>query len=230
MVSSPVEILCIKTLLHRATKLLPAEVMLISLCSQGRNALRDLSSEMFRGTKALEVRTSGWLSKGISVSRLGFLFHQELDLSQNVIRYIPREMMNEFQNLKVLSLHRNWIIDVPGNTFQNLTLLEKLVLSGNGLKYLSADSFKGLEVLTNLDLSNNGLEYIPEGLLEPLKELEVLNIRYVLPSKVLCIPILLFILFSFNRIKSMPASLMKNLKSLRRLDIRRTLITFVVSP
>lgn len=98
-----------------------------------------------------------------------------LDLSQNKISVLDQLAFKDLRNLETLNLKSNLITEIPLNIFNGLKALTKLDLSGNLLESLR--EMEKLDKLRELYLRNNLLKMLPSGSLLPttLRILDVFN-------------------------------------------------------
>ncbi|KAL1123560.1 hypothetical protein AAG570_002637 [Ranatra chinensis] len=126
-----------------------------------------------------------------------------LNLSYNAITTLDREAFEGFSELENLYLGGNRLRGpLPEDLFENNKKLEVISLAGNrdlrrlrqfrgdfdrlyhvdlsdcGLTDVAESTFKVMPYLANLNLSRNLLEELPEGVLAPLKHLNVLDLSH----------------------------------------------------
>jgi len=85
-----------------------------------------------------------------------------LDLSHNLLRTFPGELIGKLTLLQVLNLSYNGISYLPTNVIHRN--LQQLDLSHNLLESLSSKSFANLSSLRSLNISYNLLTDIPESI------------------------------------------------------------------
>ncbi|XP_072428317.1 uncharacterized protein [Chiloscyllium punctatum] len=169
-----------------------------------------------------------------------------LDLSQNVLRYFPKQICS-LGHLEVLSLDDSKLKEVaPG--IKNLSKLKTLGLTGNrfrafpqeicfvksleklylgqdhGMKFIHIpEEISQLVNLRELYLENNEIEFLPSttGLLRNLVVLDCHENRLLeLPQSIVDIPGLKHLLASCNRIRHLPTNFDK-LKNLEIVSLER---------
>ncbi|XP_055347510.1 protein slit-like [Paramacrobiotus metropolitanus] len=91
----------------------------------------------------------------------------ELYLDVNEIEEIPVEI-NQLTELVRLDLSNNLVPFIPDYAFANLTKLATLIMSYNKLQCIPRHSFRGLTALRLLSLHGNDLSTIPEGTFDDL--------------------------------------------------------------
>lgn len=149
---------------------------------------------------------------------------QVLDLSNNSITIIVRQLFSGLQNLRVINLAANQLYVLPYHVFEQLQSIEVIDLSHNrivsvensfflhninlktlNLRYnkihkVDDNSFYGLRELKNLDLSFNDMWNIRQNAFDTLDNLENLNLDH-------------------NRIDLLSENLFLSLKKLKSLDL-----------
>lgn len=95
-----------------------------------------------------------------------------LNMGNNQLTYLHREIFVNLTGLKVLQLWDNLINAIHKDTFKNNIKLEKLQLYGNHLEYIHPDTFSFLTNLKVLHLDNNKLKALDPKLVENLANLE----------------------------------------------------------
>ncbi|KAK4883347.1 hypothetical protein RN001_006666 [Aquatica leii] len=112
---------------------------------------------------------------------LGF-FHSKnlrrLDLSNNLLENLHRDVFDNLTNLELLNLQNNNIGYIPVGVFQALSTLKYLNMSGNKLFEFEYGTFNGLKSVTSLDISNNSLTSIVESTFHPLSHLTELFVSH----------------------------------------------------
>ncbi|OQV13915.1 Protein slit [Hypsibius exemplaris] len=91
----------------------------------------------------------------------------ELYLDVNEIELIPPEL-NNLKELIRLDLSSNLVPFIPEFAFSNLTKLATLIMSYNKLQCIPRNSFRGLTALRLLSLHGNDISMIPEGTFDDL--------------------------------------------------------------
>ncbi|XP_048449853.1 toll-like receptor 3 [Rhincodon typus] len=108
-----------------------------------------------------------------------------LDLSNNNLANLDKDVFRELQQLQVLKLQHNnlarlWKSVNPGGPVLYLSGLKELQildLQSNGLDELPEKAFQGLYKLNNLDLSLNNLNFLPDVVFDDLKSLKLLHVQ-----------------------------------------------------
>lgn len=95
-----------------------------------------------------------------------------LNLGNNQLSYLHREIFLNLTGLKVLQLWDNILNAIHKDTFKHNIKLEKLQLYGNHLEYIHPDTFANLINLKVLHLDNNKLKTLQPKLVENLANLE----------------------------------------------------------
>lgn len=126
---------------------------------------------------------------------------REIDLSSNKLKYITKDLFDNFSNLRKLILSKNEIVNIFEESFNGLTKLESLDLSENNLTILS-NVFKPLKNLQHLNLSRNKIEFIHENYFNNwlLQHLDVShnNLRKLAPGALQLLPNLARLLLTDN--------------------------------
>ena len=108
---------------------------------------------------------------------------KKLDVSDNDIVYIDRNLLHGFKHLSYLDISKNLFgqsfseDSYALSVFDVLNNLETLLLSQNNITVLPYDIFRRSQLLKRLDLSKNKLETITFNT-NPLVSLEYLDLRY----------------------------------------------------
>lgn len=121
---------------------------------------------------------------------------KELDLSQNHIRDLPDNILNQAISLEILNMSNNALTRSPSlETLSHLrvlvlnhnqihqvvdtssTSLEVLSLRNNSLLILNDTAFDRFPALRMLDLSDNKLAFMPSNWTRSLNNLEILNLE-----------------------------------------------------
>jgi len=84
---------------------------------------------------------------------------ESLDLSNNKLKHIDRDILGALKSLKNLHLENN-ALRLEDNNFAGLSYLEEINLAGNDLQFLSPKILSNLASLRKIDLRNNGLTKI----------------------------------------------------------------------
>lgn len=128
---------------------------------------------------------------------------KELDLSQNLINYLPQGFGKNQKKLKLLNLSENHLRSIDSN-YRYLENLKILKLNSNNLNHLY-DVFGKLKNLKIFSLSNNEISEIPPSILN-LSKLKRLDL-------------------SRNRLNQIP--LISNLKNLDFLNLSSNKLTYI---
>lgn len=95
-----------------------------------------------------------------------------LDLSDNSLRFITKNMFSRLTLLNTLDLSGNSIEHLSDMAFDNLGRLEHLYLQDNNMTYFSERLFNGTKNLLSLDISKNQMTYIYDAFFDNLESLE----------------------------------------------------------
>lgn len=147
-----------------------------------------------------------------------------LNVSNNLLRIIPRHTFPKLYELHTIDLSHNQIKDIYNGVFQVLFSLRSLNLSHNSLEEIKSSMFGALPTLLELDLSNNGLREMSRGALARLASLRKLDMRNNLLERIFQIPISLSdLILSNNKLESIPSSgePWPTMNSLLMLDLSR---------
>ncbi|KAK6970087.1 leucine-rich repeat-containing protein 15 [Biomphalaria glabrata] len=90
------------------------------------------------------------------------LIVKKLELQENEIQDLNREMLIQFQDLENIFLKNNQISEIKPKTFANISSLESINLENNLIKDIAEDGFYNLSSLQIVDLSYNQLSEISE--------------------------------------------------------------------
>lgn len=136
-----------------------------------------------------------------------------------IIKFIPQNMFEDFINLKIISITKSNLISITKKTFANLPKLVDLNLSGNELSLLDVNTFLANPLLQSLDLSGNKIEIISKLSLNGLTNLKVLNIAHnllsILPADLLNLNLKLETILLNNNLLTKIPDLFSNLPSLK---------------
>lgn len=102
---------------------------------------------------------------------------KQLNLSENNLAIVPFQVFKDLQEIKMLDLSFNFMRSVLENFFITNKKLKVLKLNNNEIDKISMNSFYGLRQLTDLDLSMNRLIFIDRNAFDDLQELRTLNLR-----------------------------------------------------
>lgn len=97
-----------------------------------------------------------------------------LDLSLNRIRSIDRKAFENLLALDELHLGQNAIASIPNGLFKRQQRLRRLILFSNSLTAIGNETFVGLVGVKTLLLNNNVLKDMEAGVFEPMDSLEKL--------------------------------------------------------
>ena len=117
------------------------------------NLIHDLSEFSFHGClHLLSLKGNGIvaISGDIFVNVIGL---RHIDLSNNILKYVPSRI------------------------FRGMPVLNKLDLGDNKIQNLNKTVFKDLQALKFLSLKNNLLSFLPDGLFNQLMKLEILHLE-----------------------------------------------------
>ena len=102
------------------------------------------------------------------------LFH--LDISENSMRIIRSNILQNTSRLHSLFLHNNRITNISEDAFSGCLSLQFLNLSINLLESLSPTTFSEMPELLDLNLSNNKLRFLYQNTFSMCRKLLVLNL------------------------------------------------------
>ena len=97
---------------------------------------------------------------------------QYLDLSDQTVHYLPKEINKFFPNLKGLEVRHSKLMSLAQDDFKFLTQLEIVIFYANDLETLNGDLFEFNTNLTFVNFGLNELKYVDENLLDNLKDLK----------------------------------------------------------
>lgn len=98
-----------------------------------------------------------------------------LEIINERVNYLPRELVNHFLVLEKLIVDNSKLVEVQKEDFKGLQFLTHLQLTNNELTRLDSDVFDAILELTHLDISNNQIEEFPPGIFQKMSSLEVLK-------------------------------------------------------
>lgn len=101
-----------------------------------------------------------------------------LNLSNNKIPELDKNILVNMPQLIRLDLQKNYIKTIGPKTFKDLKTLAFLNLSKNPIEEIDAQTFRGLENLRHLNLSGTFLRTIKKGAFKNLKKLESINLSF----------------------------------------------------
>ncbi|KAH9510024.1 hypothetical protein Btru_044856 [Bulinus truncatus] len=160
-----------------------------------------------------------------------------LDLSNNQLQHLTREMFQDFQSLVYLNLSNNNISLIENTTFTDLIYLEILDLSFNNINTFPWDSLNGLGKLSQLILNNNNIHLEVNSTdmspyLRPVTMLDIAN------NPITELPSNFFHPFPFLRslnvancsIQEIDQTVFDNMKHLEKLNLSNNNIKFISQP
>lgn len=101
-----------------------------------------------------------------------------LNLSNNKLTKLDKDIFKPLENLEKLWLQDNYLSYLKANTFEKLANLKELNLNGNELSEIDPDAFSSLNQLENLDLGRNEIKYIDTKWFESLSNLQELSLNH----------------------------------------------------
>jgi Leucine-rich repeat (LRR) protein len=131
---------------------------------------------------------------------------KSLDLSNNNLTHLDKNIFNNITNLQELYLGYNKLTYLDKDIFKNLTNLQDLYLYHNNLTHLDKDIFKHLTSLLILNLGYNELTYLDKNIFKHFIHLQYLDL-------------------SDNNISSLDNDIFKNLTNLRKLKLSYNKLT-----
>ncbi|XP_050674577.1 toll-like receptor 7 [Leptidea sinapis] len=171
----------------------------------------DISVNKLKGDQ-IEVETFGGLIRLIV-----------LDLSNNVIARISKNMFKDLFFLQILNLSNNSIGFIEGNAFSPLFNLHTLNLGLNKIRTVEDHMFNGLFILNKMNLNNNLLAYVSENAFKncsDLKELDLSSNKLTeIPAAILQLPFLKSLDLGENLLTEITNSSFKNLSQLTGLRL-----------
>ncbi|XP_039216491.1 vasorin [Crotalus tigris] len=151
-----------------------------------------------------------------------------LDLSQNLIASLPRNVFQPLPGLHNLDLSSNQLQEVTNESFHGLRLLERLYLDCNQLQIIHPAAFDSLENLLELKLQDNQLQTVPPLNLPTLLLLDISR------NKITALETGTFHVRSLESLKmaglglgSVDEELLQNLRNLHELDVSDNLLARV---
>lgn len=123
-----------------------------------------------------------------------------INLASNQLNVLPYHVFEQLQSVEVIDLSHNRIVSVENSFFLHNINLKTLNLRYNKIHKVDDNSFYGLRELRNLDLSYNEMWNIRQNAFDTLENLENLNLDH-------------------NRIDLLSANLFLSLKKLKTLDL-----------
>lgn len=95
----------------------------------------------------------------------------EMDLSHNLLTYVPSATFQDVPFLRDLNLAHNPIQKIEGHAFRTVPGLIKLDLSDCALRSVASKAFEGVELLESLKLNGNRLQALRPQTVETLSKL-----------------------------------------------------------
>ncbi|EDW35147.1 GL24767 [Drosophila persimilis] len=111
----------------------------------------------------------------INLQHMGHL--QELHLDRNGFRLLPQHFLGQLNELRLLNLSQNRLAELPRNIFEGGVQLERLYLSKNRLSVLPFQLFQTARDLQMLDLSDNRLLSFPDNFFARNGQLKQLHLQ-----------------------------------------------------
>lgn len=102
---------------------------------------------------------------------------EKLDLSNNLIDRVAKDMFCELACLKSLDLSKNKLESLPDGVFADLISLEKLSISHNRITQVCVGTFVGLVSLRELSLACNPLRDLDPHALSHMNNLEKVHLN-----------------------------------------------------
>lgn len=121
-------------------------------------------------SKAVETVTGSHLNSSYSHENVTQFFAKGLKIEQ-----FPERLGSHFPNLKVIRIAMCDLSILYKSSLVKLEILEFLDLSGNRLENLKSDVFENTPNLIELWLNKNRLQFVGSQILNPLKNLKVVN-------------------------------------------------------
>uniref|UniRef100_A0A0K8VGJ9 Leucine-rich repeat-containing protein 15 n=2 Tax=Bactrocera latifrons TaxID=174628 RepID=A0A0K8VGJ9_BACLA len=178
----------------------------------------------------------------------GLTLLKELDLSNNILNFIPANLFQDLdsllqlrlqnnhlenldsvtfwklRNLNLIDVSKNLLSDLPTNLFGHSQRLIVINLSQNKILHFSPELLRDQLVLEDLDLSRNEILELKSGCLKNLKTLKMIDFSFNFISSISDdffsdLKNLRSLILHNNRISSVSKELFKNLKSLITLDL-----------
>ncbi|SPP82049.1 uncharacterized protein LOC117584353 isoform X1 [Drosophila guanche] len=111
----------------------------------------------------------------INLQHMGHL--QELHLDRNGFKLLPQHFLAQLNELRLLNLSQNRLAELPRNIFEGGVQLERLYLSNNQLSVLPFQLFQTARDLQKLDLSDNRLLSFPDNFFARNGQLRQLHLQ-----------------------------------------------------
>ncbi|CAB3247066.1 unnamed protein product [Arctia plantaginis] len=157
-----------------------SQMMMLSNLSLDENQISELKRDVLFGLPNLHVLHLS--NNNLSLIHEGCFKHLnnliELNLESNYISVVTREMLEGLENLSRLNLRSNKLTMIGNLAFTELWGLKELMIDNNAIEYISERAFGGLTQLRKLTLSGNKLTTFYEDILEDIRSLVVLDLRF----------------------------------------------------
>ena len=178
--------------IHSLPKTLCNDLPNLKALILNRNRFVTLTADVFKGRCAEKLQLLDLAQNRIvNISRellVPLTQLTVLELWSNDISVLSYGIFDSLANLNWLRFFYNQLSELPHNIFHSLVRMEKLDLFGNTLSMLPDTVFGSLGRLKWLILSYNHLSMLPSDLFKPLGKLERLwlsrNKLYALPSRI----------------------------------------------
>ncbi|CAH0559320.1 unnamed protein product [Brassicogethes aeneus] len=146
-----------------------------------RNLLTTLNTDAFQGLEntLMHLYLSENRINSISGQPIALLKLRTLDLSENELYELPRNVFASLPELKHLNLsHNTHLTSVPQNLLHKLTALEVLDLSHTGLKMIPNEFTAKSARIKEICLSNNDITELSDGAFSNLLNLTSVDLSY----------------------------------------------------
>ncbi|KAL4715605.1 hypothetical protein ACJJTC_006184 [Scirpophaga incertulas] len=157
-----------------------SQMMMLSNLSLEDNLISELRRDVFFNLPNLHILHLS--NNNLSLIHEGCFKHLnnliELRLDHNFISVITKETLEGLENLSRLNLRNNKLTMVGNLAFSESWSLKELMLDNNAIEYISDRAFGGLTQLRKLTMSSNKLTAFYEDILEDIRSLIVLDLRY----------------------------------------------------
>jgi len=125
-----------------------------------------LSLTLNRGYTLSNVNLSNNLIKSIPRYLIEDIFElRELNFSNNQIKSLPEDLFKNIRKIGCIDFSNNRIISLPNNLFQNKQI-KSIDMSNNFIKEIPNDLFKGVKDLEKVNFSNNQIWSVSFDLFE----------------------------------------------------------------
>lgn len=143
-----------------------------------RQGLISIPSGIKSGTQVLNLNSNNFqiLPSKVFQER-GLINLQKVFLSQCKLGVIAPDAFTQLTNLIELDLSGNLLTYVPTDIFKDCSNLRRLLLHGNPIQAVRANAFVPLDQLKSLDLSNCQIDMIESGAFKGLGQLEFLKLN-----------------------------------------------------